>query len=85
MMFKAKSAKSMAIPFLTLDVVKVKYVSRYKHLWIVLDIELSDDKYIQGQMQYQYEAVNKLRAFSRCSNAVKNVFIHSFYRSMYAS
>ena len=41
---------------------------------------------LQRQMQYQYEAMNKLRAsFSRCLNAVKNVFIHSFYRSMYAS
>jgi len=55
-------------------------------LGIVLDIELSDDKDIQRQMRYQYEAVNKLRAsFSRCSNAVKNVFIRSFCRFMYAS
>jgi len=37
-------------------------------------------------MRYQYESVNKLGAsFSRCSNAVKNVLIHSFSRSMYAS
>jgi len=86
MIFKAKSAKSMAIPLLTLGVPKVKYVSCYKHLWIVLDIELSDDKDIQRQMRYQYEAVNKLLAsFSRYSNAVKNVLIRSFCRSMYAS
>jgi len=43
-MFKAKSAKSMAIPLLTLGVLKVKSVSCYKYLVIVLDIELSDDK-----------------------------------------
>jgi len=55
-------------------------------LGIVLDIELSDDKDIQRQMRYQHEAVNRLRAsFSRCSNAVKNVLIRSFCRSMYAS
>ena len=52
---------------------------------VVLDIELSDDKDIQRQIRKQYEAVNKLRAFSRCSNAVKNVLIRSFCRSMYAS
>ena len=62
MMFKAKSAKSTAIPSLTLGVLKVKSVSCYKYLRIVLDIELSDDKDIQRQMGYQYEAVNKLRA-----------------------
>jgi len=83
-MFKAKSAKSTAIPLLALGVLKVKSVSCYKYLGIVLDIELSDDKDIQRQMRYQYEAVNKLRAsFSRCSNAVKNVLIRSFCRSMY--
>jgi len=60
MMFKAKSAKSTAIPLLTLDVLKVKSVYCYKYLEIVLDIELSDDKDIQRQMRYQYEAVNKL-------------------------
>jgi len=82
---KVKSAKSTAFPLLTLGVLKVKSVSRYKYLGIVL-IELSDDKDIQRQMRYQYEAVNKLRAsFSRCSNAVKNVLIRSFCRSMYAS
>jgi len=85
-MFKAKSAKSTVIPLPTLGVLKVKYVSCYKYLGIVLDIEFSDDKDIQRQMRYQYEAVNKLRAsFSRCSNAVKNVLIRSFCRSMYAS
>jgi len=61
-MFKAKSAKSMAIPLLTLGVLKVKYVSCYKYLGIVFDIELSDDKDIQRQIRYQYEAVNKQRA-----------------------
>jgi len=55
-------------------------------LGIVSDIELSDDKGIQRQMRYQYKAVDKLRAsFTRCSNAVKNVLIGSFCRSMYAS
>jgi len=40
-----------------------------------LDTEPSDDKDIQKQLWYQYCAANKLRAsFSRCSNAVKNVF-----------
>jgi len=85
-MFKAKSAKSTAIQLPTLGVLKVKSVSCYKYLGIVLDIELSDGKDIQRQMRYQYEAVNKLRAsFSRCSNAVKNLLIRSFCRSMYAS
>ena len=32
MMLKAKSAKSTAIPLLTLGVLKAKYVSRYKYL-----------------------------------------------------
>jgi len=74
MMFKANSAKSTAIPLLTLGVLKVRSVSCHKYLRIVLDIELSDDKDIPRQIRYQYEAVNKLRAsFSRCSNAVKNV------------
>jgi len=86
MVFKAEIAKSMTVPLLTLGVLKVKFFSCYKYLGIVLDIELSDDKDIQRQMQYQYEAVNRLRAsFSRCSNAVKNVLIRSFCRSMYAS
>jgi len=35
MMFKAKSANITAIPLLTLDVQKVKYVSCYKYLGIV--------------------------------------------------
>ena len=78
MMFKAMTAKSTAIPLLTLGVLKVKSVSCYKYLGIVLDIELSDDKDIQRQMRYQYEAVNKLLAsFSRWSNAVKNVLFLS--------
>jgi len=82
----AESAKSTAIPLLTLGVLKVKSVSRYKYLGIVLDIELSDNKDIQRQMQCQYEAVNKLRAsFSQFWNAVKNVLIRSFCRSMYTS
>ena len=86
MMFKAKSARSTAIPLLTLGVLKIKSVSCSKYVGIVLDIELSDDKDIQRQMRYQYEVVIKLRAsFSRCSNAVKNVLIRSFCRSMYAS
>jgi len=92
MMFKAKSARSTAIPLLTLGVLKVKSVSCYKYVGIVLDIELSDDKDIQRQMRYQYEAVNKLRAsFSRCSNVVNvpdvrtHALIRSFCRSMYAS
>jgi len=50
MMFKAKSAKSTAIPLLTLGVLQVKYVFYYKYLGIVLDIELSDDKDSQRQM-----------------------------------
>jgi len=54
--------KSTAIPLLTLRVLKEKSVSCYKYLGIVLDIELSDDKDIERQMRYQYEAVNKLRA-----------------------
>jgi len=41
-----------------------------------LDTELSDDKDMQRQLQYQYCAANKLRAsFSRCSNAVKKCTI----------
>jgi len=51
-----------------------------------LDTELSDDKDIQRQLQYQYCAANKLRvSFSRCSNAVKNVLFRSFCMPMYAS
>ena len=59
---KAKSAKSTAIPLLTLGVLKAKSVSCYKYLGFVLDIELSDDKDIQRQIRYQCEAANKLRA-----------------------
>jgi len=44
MMIKAKSAKSTAIPLPTLGVLKVKSVSCYKYLGMVLDIELSEDK-----------------------------------------
>ena len=54
MMFKAKTVKSLVIPLLTLGVLTVKYVSHYKYLGIVLDIELSDDKDIQRQLRYQY-------------------------------
>jgi len=71
---------------LTLDVERVKFVSHYKYLGIVLDIELWDDKDIQKQLRYQYYAINKTRAsFSRCSNTVKNALFHSFCTSMYAS
>jgi len=54
MMFKAKTAKSTVIPLLTLGVLTVKYVSHYKYLGMVLDIELSDDKGIQRPLRYQY-------------------------------
>ena len=51
---------------------------------IVLDTELSDDKDIQRQVQYQYCAANKLWAsFSSRSNAVKNVLFHSFCTPMH--
>ena len=84
--FKAKTTRSTVIPLLTLGVQRVKSVSCYKNVGIVLDIELSDDKEIQRQIRYQYEAVNKLRAsFSRCSNAVKNVLFRSFCTSICAS
>jgi len=46
MTFKAKTANSTVIPLLTLRVQRVKYVSHYKDLVIVRDIELSDDKNI---------------------------------------
>jgi len=85
MLFKAKSAKSMAL-LLTLGAQRVKSVSSYKYLGIVLDIEFSDHKDIQRQLRYQYYTVNKLRAsFSRCSNSVKNSLFRSFWTSMYAS
>jgi len=38
---------------LTLGVPRVKYVSHYKYLGIVRDIELSDYKDIQTQLRYQ--------------------------------
>jgi len=53
-MFKANTAKSTVIPLLTLGVLTVKYISHYKYLGIVLDIELSDDEDIQRQPRYQY-------------------------------
>jgi len=61
MMFNAKTAKSTVIPLLTLDVLTLKSVSHYKYLGMVLDIELSDDKDIQGQLRYQYYPL--MRAF----------------------
>jgi len=44
---------SMVIPLLTLGIQRVKSVSHYKDLGSVRDIELSDDKDIQTQLQYQ--------------------------------
>jgi len=86
MTFKAESAKSTATPVLKLGGQYVKSVDQYKYLRILLDTELSDDKDIRRQLRYQYCAANKLRAsFSRCSNAVKNVFLRSFCTPMYAS
>ena len=55
--FKAKTAKSTVIPFLTLGVLIVKIVSHHKYLGIVLHIEFSDDHDIQRQLRYQYYAV----------------------------
>jgi len=60
MTFKAKTAKSTVIPLLTLGVQRVKYVSHYKYLVILLDIKLSDGRNIQRKLQDNY-AVNKLR------------------------
>jgi len=72
--FKAKSAKSIVTPLLTLCGQNVKSVDKHKYPSIALDTELSDDKDIQRQQRFQCCAANKLRAsFSRCSNAVKNV------------
>jgi len=86
MTIKAKSARSTAIPVLKLGGQYINSVDQYKYLGILLDTELSDDKDIQRQLQYQYCAANKLRAsFSRCSNAVKNVLFRSFCTPMYAS
>ena len=85
-MAETESAKSTVTPLLTLGGQNVKSVNQYKYLRIVLDAELSDDKDIPRQLQYQYCAANKLRAsFSRCSNAVKNVLFRSFWTPMNAS
>jgi len=54
MAFKAKSVKNTVIPLLTLGVLTVKLISHYKYLWIVLHIEISDDKDIQRQLRYQF-------------------------------
>jgi len=85
--FKAKSAKSTAMPLLKLGGQYVKSVDQYKHLGIVLDTELSDDKDIlRQQLRCQYCAANKLLAsFSRCSNPVKNVLFRYCCAPMYAS
>ena len=64
-----------------MGVLKVKSVSHYKYLGIVLDIELSDDDDIQRQLQYQYYAVMRA-SFFRCSNAVKKLLFRSFCKSM---
>ena len=86
MTFKAKRAKSTATPVFKLGGQYVKSVDQYKCLGILLDTELSDHKDIQRQLRHQYCAANKLRAaFSRCSNAVKNVLFCSFSTPMYAS
>ena len=86
MTFKTKSAKSTVTPLLTLGGKNVKSVNHCKHLGIVLDTELSDDKGIQRQLRYQYCTANNLRAsFSRCSNAVKNVLFRSFCTPVFAS
>jgi len=70
MTFKAKSAKST-----------VKSVNQYKYLGIVLDTELSDDKDIQRQLQYQYCAANKLRAsFTDVQMPLKTYFFVPFVR-----
>jgi len=86
MTFKANSAKSTATPLLKLGGQYIKSVDQHKYLGIALDTELSDDKDIQRQLQYQYCAANTLRAsFSRFSNAVKNVLFRSFSTPLYAS
>jgi len=51
MKFKAKSAKNVVTPVLTLGGQNVKSVNHYKYLEIVLDTELSDDKDIQRQLR----------------------------------
>jgi len=70
---KAKTAKSTVIQLPTLGVQRVKSVSYYNYLGIVLDIELSDNKDIQRQLRYQYYAIMRA-SFSQCSNAVKMYF-----------
>jgi len=60
MTFKAKGAKSIVTPLLTLVGQNVKSVNHYKYLGIVLDTELSDNKDIKRQLRYQYCASNKL-------------------------
>jgi len=54
--------KNTVTPLLTLDGENVNF-NYYKHLGIVLDTDLSDDKGIGRQLRYQCCAVNKLRAF----------------------
>jgi len=58
MTFKAKSAKSTATPVLKLGGQYVNSVDQCKYLGIILDTELSDDKDILRQLQYQYCAAN---------------------------
>jgi len=60
MTFKAKGAKSIVTPLLTLVGQNVKSVNHYKYLGIVLDTELSDNKDIKRQLRYQNCASNKL-------------------------
>jgi len=50
MTFKAKTAKSAVTPLLTQGIQRVKSVAHYKFVETVLNIELSDDKDIQGQL-----------------------------------
>ena len=83
MTFKAKSAKS-TITHCWHWVVKTQNMLTDTNIWGLY--KLSDGKDIQRQLQYQYCAVNKLRAsFSRCSNAVKYILFCSFCTPMYAS
>jgi len=50
MTFMANTTKGTVVPMPTLGMQRVKSVSHYKHLGIVLDIEFSDDKDIQRQL-----------------------------------
>ena len=60
-------------------------INQCKHLGIVLDTELPDDKDIPRQLRYKYFEANKLRAsFSCCANAVENALFRSFCTHMYA-